>query len=154
MSIIMDSCACSTVWIYELDYLHLKGFLHSKYELYVEQPLTPPQCNHRLAIEIGWWLTNPRDGKLYYCCSYNVVENETWFMLEHSVLNFITAKIPSLFQNVSTTRQAQVFLQIGPTMMIFAFISWRAIALLYSRELPFVLLSWCNTSSPISLLAS
>ena len=54
-------------------------------ELYLKQPLTPPQhkiivayrtLNHRLAIEIGWSSTIPisRDNILCHFCSYNVVE--------------------------------------------------------------------------------
>ena len=159
----MDSCACS-VWIYELDYLHLKGFLHSECDLYGEQPLTPPQCkiivvysrlNHRLAIEIGWWSINPWDSKLCYFCSYNVVENKTWFMLEHSLLNFTRARNTSLFQNVSSTRQAQVFLGIGLTAMLLAFISWRAIVLLHSRELTFcvtILILYFKSHKPFGVL--
>ena len=52
----------------KLDYLHLKNFLKYECELYLRQPLTPPQCktiatyytlNQRLAIEIGQWSTIP-----------------------------------------------------------------------------------------------
>jgi len=67
----------------ELDYLHLKDFLKYECKLYLEQPLTSPQCkfiiayrtlNHRLGIEIGRWLTIPisRDDKLCHFCSYNL----------------------------------------------------------------------------------
>ena len=52
-----------------------QGFLKCKFELYLKQPLTPPQCkiiiayktsNHRLAIETKRWSTIPisRDNKL------------------------------------------------------------------------------------------
>ena len=52
----------------QLDYLHLNYFLRYKCELYLKQPLTPPQrkmivpyrtLNYRVAIEIGQWLTIP-----------------------------------------------------------------------------------------------
>jgi hypothetical protein len=55
-------------------------------QLYLQQPLTPPQrkiigayctSNHKLAIETGWWLSIPisRDNILCRFCSYNEVEN-------------------------------------------------------------------------------
>ena len=46
----------------KLDYFHLKDFLKHEIELYLKQPLAPPQCkiiaayctsSHRLAIKIG-----------------------------------------------------------------------------------------------------
>jgi hypothetical protein len=82
----------------ELDYLHLKDFLKYECKLYLEQPLTPPQCkfiiayrtlNHRLGIEIGRWLTIPisRDDKLCHFCSYNAIESEGHFVLECPLYN-------------------------------------------------------------------
>ena len=75
------------------DCLHLKDYLKYKCEVYLEQPLIPTQCkiivayrtsNHKLAIEIKWWLTIPLfgDNRLYHFCSYNTIENETRFVLE------------------------------------------------------------------------
>ena len=52
----------------KLDYLHLKDFLQYKCELYLKQPLTPPQhkiiadyrtSNHRLEIETRQWTMYP-----------------------------------------------------------------------------------------------
>ena len=95
----------------KLDDLHLKDFLKYECELYLKQPLTPPQCkiivayrtlNHRLAIKIGQWMTYPisRDTRLCHFCSYNAVENEAHFMLECPIYNPIKDKFPSLFKNV------------------------------------------------------
>ena len=48
----------------KLDYLHLKNFYIHEHELYLKQPLTPPQrktivtyniSNHRLASDTRWW---------------------------------------------------------------------------------------------------
>ena len=77
----------------KLDYLHLQDVLTYECELFLKQPLTPPQCktifayytsNHRLAIQVGRWMTIPisRDTTLRHFCSYNVLENEAHFMLE------------------------------------------------------------------------
>ena len=50
----------------KLDNNNLKDFLKYKCDLYLKQPLTPPQCkiivayctaNHILEIETRWWLT-------------------------------------------------------------------------------------------------
>ena len=52
----------------KLHYLHLKDIFIYECELYLKQPLTPPQrkiidaywtSNHRLAIETWWWSTIP-----------------------------------------------------------------------------------------------
>ena len=64
-----------------------RGFLNYDYELYLKQPLTPPQwkmiaayrtLNHRLAIGIDQWSTIliSRDTRLCHFCSYNAVEYE------------------------------------------------------------------------------
>ena len=69
----------------KLNYLHLKDFLKYECELYLKQPLAPPQCkiivayhtsNHELAIEIGRWIIIPisRDTRLCNFCSYNGIE--------------------------------------------------------------------------------
>ena len=92
----------------KLDYLHLKLY---ECELYLKQPLTPPKrkiivayltMNHRLAIEIGCWLTIPisRDNRLCHFCSYNAVENKAQFMFECSLYNPIRDEFPSIFKDV------------------------------------------------------
>ena len=90
----------------KLVYLHIdQGFLKYKCELYLKQPLTPPQrktivayhtSNPRLAIEIGWWMTIPIS-RLRHFCSYNAVEDEAQFVLECPLYNPIIYKFPSLF---------------------------------------------------------
>jgi hypothetical protein len=91
-----------------LDYLHLKNFRKYECELYLKQPLTPPQCNiiaayqilnHRLAIDIRRWMSIPisRDTRLCHFCSHNAVENETRFALECPLYNLVRDKSPSLF---------------------------------------------------------
>ena len=95
----------------KLDYLHLKDFLKYECELYLKQPLTPPQCmiiatyhtsNHRLATEIGRWtsILVSRDTRLCHFCSSNVVENEAHFVLECPLYNQIRDKFSSLSENV------------------------------------------------------
>ena len=95
----------------KLDYLHLKDLCKYECELYLKQPLTPPRrkitvayhtTDHRLAIEIKWWLTilASRDNKLCYFCSYNAVENKAHFVLECPLYNPIRDKFPSIFGNV------------------------------------------------------
>ena len=94
-----------------LDYLHLKDFLKYKCQLYLKQPLAPPQhkiivayctSNRRLAIENGQCSTNriSRDNRLCHFCSYNVVENETHYVLECPLYNSIRDKFQSLFKKV------------------------------------------------------
>jgi hypothetical protein len=67
--------------------MHLKDFLIYKCELYLKQPLTPPQrkiivayriVNHRVIIEIGQWSTIlvSRDNRQCIFCSCNAIENE------------------------------------------------------------------------------
>ena len=95
----------------KLDYLHLKVFLKYECELYLKQPLTPPQrkiiigyptSNHRLVAKIGRWSTNPifRDTRLCHFFSYNVIGNEAHFVLECPLHNPSRDKSPSLFENV------------------------------------------------------
>ena len=99
----------------KLDFLHLKDFyffFKYKCQLYLNQPLTPPQCmiiatyctlNHRLAIEIGQWMTIPisRDTRLCHFCFYDTIENEPHFVLECSLYNPITDMFTFLlFENL------------------------------------------------------
>jgi hypothetical protein len=95
----------------KLDYLHLKDFLKHECELYLKQPLTPPQpkiivaylaSNHTLAIEIGWWTLSSisRDTRLCHACSYNAIVNEAHFVLESPLHNRTRDRFPSLFENV------------------------------------------------------
>ena len=69
-----------------------QGILKHECEMYLKQPLTPPQhkiiaayrtSNHRLAIELGdGQLSLSLDIRLWYFCSYNAIDNEACFMLE------------------------------------------------------------------------
>ena len=92
-------------------YLHLKDFLRYKCELYLKQPLTPPQRKiiatyrtsyPRLPIIIGQWMIIPisRDARLCHFYSCNAFENEAHFMLECPLYNLLRDKFPSLFENV------------------------------------------------------
>jgi hypothetical protein len=71
-----------------MEYTRLPPRQGLKYEceLYLKQPLTPPQCkiivayritNHRLAIGIGRWSTYyiSRDNRISRFCSYNAIES-------------------------------------------------------------------------------
>ena len=95
----------------KLDHLHLKDILKYECELYLNQPLTPPQCkiiatyctsNNRLAIENGQWSTIPisRDTRLCHIFYFNAVEIEARFMLECPLYEPIRDKFTSLFENV------------------------------------------------------
>ena len=95
----------------KLDYLQLKDFLTYECEMYLEQPLTLPQCkiiatyctsNHRLAIEPHQCTSTPisRDTRLCHFCSYNVVENEAHFVLKCPLNDPIRDKFPSLFEKL------------------------------------------------------
>ena len=75
----------------KLNYIHFRDFLIYECQLHSKQLLTPPQrkiivtyrsLNHRLVIEIGWWLTIPisRDDRVCHFWSYNVVEVEAHFV--------------------------------------------------------------------------
>ena len=66
----------------KLGYLQCKDFLEYECGLYLRQPLTLPRCkiivayrnsNHKLAIEIGQWMTVLISGDTRLCqfCSYN-----------------------------------------------------------------------------------
>ena len=102
---------------------HLKDFLKYECELYLKQPLTPPQrniivtyctLNYRLAIEIGWWSIIPisRDNRLCHFCSYSAVENDAHFVLGCPVHNPIRDKFPSLFAN-AVLGSLKSFFQLG-----------------------------------------
>ena len=93
-----------------LDSLHLKDFLKYECEMYVKQPLTPPQrkiigayctSNHRLAIEMGRWTTIPisRDDRLCHFGSFTIVIKEAHFVLECTLYSLIGDKFPSLIEN-------------------------------------------------------
>ena len=88
-------------------------FSKHKCQLYLKQSLTPPQCktiatyrtlNHRVAIEIGRWMTIPisRDTRLcLFFCSYNIIENEPRCVLECFPYNLIRDMFTFLlFENV------------------------------------------------------
>jgi len=128
----------------KLDYLHLKDFLKYECELYLKQPLTPPQrkiiaayrtSNHRLAIETGRWSTIPisRDKRLCNFCSYNVVENEAHFVLECPLYSSIRDKFQSLFENI-VLGSIKSFFQLDHQVDISLYLT-EATALRHSREL-------------------
>ena len=91
----------------KLDYRHVMDFLKYKCELYLKQPLAPPQhkiivayctSNHRLAIKIGRWSTIPIHGDNRTChfCPYVEVENEAHFVLDGPLYNPIRDKFQPL----------------------------------------------------------
>jgi hypothetical protein len=62
----------------KLDYLHLKDFLKYECELYLKQPLTPPQCKiivayHALTIKLPLKLD---DGQLFL--SFEILDYATF----------------------------------------------------------------------------
>jgi hypothetical protein len=98
----------------KLDYLHLKDFLKYECELYLKQPLTP-RVHHNtrsvlliapqtidlpLKLDDGRVIPVSRDTRLCHFCSYNVIENEAYFVLECPLYNPIRDKFPSQFKNV------------------------------------------------------
>ena len=88
----------------KLHYLHLENFLKYECELYLKQPLTPPQrmiivahhiSHHRLAIEIGRWMTIliSRDTRPCHFWSCNAIEKEAHFVLECLLYNPVKKSI-------------------------------------------------------------
>lgn len=69
------------------------------------------------AIEIDWWSTIaiPRDNKLCYFCSYNVVENWNMFCAEVVPLQFYYYKKVLFLISKCNTRESQVFRPIRPS---------------------------------------
>jgi hypothetical protein len=67
---------------------------------YTHAPWVNHTFEHRFATEIGQWLTTPipRGNQLCHFCCYNVVENETHFVLDYS-LYYTRDRFASLFQN-------------------------------------------------------
>ena len=133
----------------KLDYLHLKDTLKYECELYLKQPLTPPQrkiivsystSNHRLAIEIGQWSTIPisRDTSLCHFCYYSLIrlENEAHFVLECPVYEHVRNKFPPLFEN-AVLGSLESFLQVDHQIDSSLYPSWRLLhfAIRHSREL-------------------
>ena len=105
------SCACIRMWGHKprplpslwphlthttylplpLHYLHLKDFLKYECELYLKQPLTPPELkiistfhtsNHRLVIEIGRWSIDPLFTVDRLCHFYSYSADEAHFVSE------------------------------------------------------------------------
>jgi hypothetical protein len=119
-----------------LDYFHLKDFLKYSCELYLKQPLTPPQwktivayctLNHRLAIEIGRWTTIPisRYNKLmsfwFLSCSYK----RGTFCVGMSPIKPHLGHV-SIITWKFNSREPWVFLLVGPSScMALASISER-----------------------------
>ena len=137
----------------KLQYIHLKIFFKYKCVSYLKQPLTTPQhkiivayytSNHRLAIEIGQWLTIPisRDNRLCHFYSYNVVENETHFVLESPMYNSKRVKFQSAFDKV-----------VLGSLKSFFQLDHKSILASISQDLTGLTPSWC-TFSPTGFLAS
>ena len=127
------------------DYLHLKDFLKYECELYLKQPLTPPQrkiiigyptSNHRCATEIGGRSTIliSRDTRLCHFCFYNEVGNEAHFVLERPLHNPIRDKFPSLFENV-VLGSLKSFIQMNHQVDISRYLT-EATTLCPCKELP------------------
>ena len=100
-----------------------QGLSKSECELYLKQPLTPPQrkiiatnctLNHRLAIENGRWSTIliSRGNWLCHFCSHDVVANEAHFVMEFPLYNSIRGKFQSLYEIIKF--ESQVFLSNEP----------------------------------------
>ena len=92
----------------KLVYLHLKDFLSYGCELYLKQPLTPPNTKLLLLTTLksqschqNWSVVNyPQDKKLCHLCSYNVAENEAHFVLGYLLYNFFRERFPFIFQSI------------------------------------------------------
>ena len=76
-----------------------------------------------------------RDNQLYHFCSYNVVENETHFVLNYPLYNYIRDKFSSLFQNDVEGSLKSCF-QSDHQVDITLYLT-DATAIHYSREIPF-----------------
>lgn len=97
-------------------YLSVNCSKHGGIKLYSKQPLRPLQCkiidvhctsNHILAIGNGWWSTIviSRDDILCHFCSYNATtENEACYVLGCPIYNSIRNKVPSQYENPSSTK--------------------------------------------------
>ena len=145
----------------KLNYLHLEDFLKYECELYLKQPLAPPQrkivatyrtSNHTVDIEIRRWSTIPifRDTRLCHFCSYNVVENEARFVLERPLHKSIRDEFPSLFENV-IIGNPKSFFQMDHQVSISLYLT-EATALRHSKELAGLKPSWCTFRFIISFL--
>ena len=108
----------------KLDHLHLKDFLKLKCELYLKQPLTPPQhkiidayrtSNHRLYIETWWWMSIPIPSVTIPCHfgSYDAIENEAFLVLECPP--YIPLEVSFHHYQECSSREHHVFVIIRPT---------------------------------------
>ena len=109
-----------------------------------------PHPNHKLAIEIGRWLTIlvSRYYRLYHFCSYNATENVPHFVLKCPYITPLETSL-SLFENVLLGSRKS-FLQLDHQVDINLYLT-KASALRHSRALVGVKPPWC-TFNPIRAL--
>jgi hypothetical protein len=78
-------------------------WLWSVFEATIDTTIMQTSLSLTTPIKIEWWLTIPisRDNRLCHCFSYNIVENETHFVLECPLYNPISDKFQYLFTKAS-----------------------------------------------------